>query len=121
VSTKAGQLQTFVALLFGLLPLSSGLIPPKAAVRLAAASCTAALLLAAAYVPAILAHYGLIFGRPRKPDEEWRNPEPAEGWIVGIAVVFSVAACAAVIANPADFGPVLTGSEGAVSRCSIFL
>jgi hypothetical protein len=53
---------TLIALLLVLLPLVATTNRPGVMAHLPAAGCTAALILMAGYIPAILAHYRLFFG-----------------------------------------------------------
>jgi hypothetical protein len=64
---------------------------------IAAASCGSAILLQIGYVPAILAHYRIFFGRKRATDHVPREPgEPAEKVSVILTAVIAVLAFAFV-------------------------
>jgi hypothetical protein len=64
---------------------------------IAAASCGSAVLLQIGYVPAILAHYRIIFGKKRTANHIPREPgEPAEKVFVLLTVVIAVSAFAFV-------------------------
>lgn len=80
-------LATLSSLLLVLLPL---LILGQAAVAVAGAACTASAVLVAAYIPALLAHYRLVFGKGRSGPRN--NPEPAEGVIAFGGFVLAVGA-----------------------------
>ena len=79
---------TFTAIFLVLLPIllfgSNSL-----ARRVATAGCTAALVALGGYVPALLAHYRLIFRRGRVGDRH--NPEPPERVIVRSAATVALA------------------------------
>jgi uncharacterized membrane protein len=73
-------LATLIALLLVLLPLVATTNRPGVMAHLPAAGCTAALILVAGYILAILAHYRLFLGAGRRGPRS--NPEPAERVIV---------------------------------------
>ena len=75
---------TLVCLLFVIVPivLSFGL-------RLPSAAAAAAAIMVAGYVPAILGHYRIVFGRRRHGPRA--NPEPSERWFVLFTFVAAVA------------------------------
>lgn len=75
---------TLVALLLVLMPLVAGSNRPGVWAQLPAAACTAAVSLIAGYILAILAHYRLILGGRRSGPRV--NPEPAEKWLVFVAI-----------------------------------
>jgi len=77
----------FLSLLVALLPLLAGF---PFATRMASAACTVAIVLVAGYVPAILAHYRLIFSGKRCGPRN--NPEPSERWLVLMFGVVGLAA-----------------------------
>jgi steroid 5-alpha reductase family enzyme len=71
---------TLIALLLVLLPLVATTNRPSVMAHLPAAGCTAALILMAGYILAILAHYQLFLGAGRRGPRG--NPEPAERVVV---------------------------------------
>ena len=75
---------TLISLLLVLLPLTAGGNRLGICAQLPAAACAAAVTLMAGYVLALLAHYRLILGRGRSGVRS--NPEPAERWLVFIAI-----------------------------------
>src|SRR5438128_130336 len=83
---------TLLCLSLGLFPIVSGLVHEPLQTALASAATSAAIVLTIGYVPAILAHYRLIFRGKRKGSR--RNPEPPERWFVlaftisGVGVFF---------------------------------
>ncbi|HEV7784948.1 MAG TPA: hypothetical protein VGQ28_06395, partial [Thermoanaerobaculia bacterium] len=83
-------LATLIALLLVLLPLVATTNRPGVMAHLPAAGCTAALILMAGYIPAILAHYRLFFGAGRSGPRG--NPEPAERVVVLLTVLIALAA-----------------------------
>lgn len=78
---------TLVSLLLVLLPVVLGLSLKPLGLRLASAGCAFALVLTAGYVPAVLAHYRIMFGKARTGPRQ--NPEPAERFIVVLCVVLA--------------------------------
>lgn len=85
-----------LSLLVVILPLVSVSAPSEMVWRIAASGCTMSVDMLAGYVPAILAHYRLIFGDHTKA--HW-NPEPAERRIVLATVVLGAAAFLVVLLN----------------------
>ena len=81
---------TLVALLFVVLPLVAFTNRPGGMAELPAAACAAATVLVAGYVPAILAHYRLLFGS--KSEGPGSNPEPAERVIVILTLLLAAGA-----------------------------
>ena len=81
-------LATLVALLLVLLPLVATTNRPGVMAHLPAAGCTAALILMAGYILAILAHHRLFFGAGRSGPRG--NPEPAERVIVLLTVLIGL-------------------------------
>jgi len=77
-----------VAGLFVLVPLLANDAAGRSRVLISAVSFSIVMMLG--WVPAILAHYRLIFGRRRSGPRQ--NPEPAEGIIVIVIVLLSTAA-----------------------------
>jgi hypothetical protein len=65
--------------LVGLLPIVAGWGTASGRLRVASAATTAAVVLTFGYVPAILAHYRLIFRGQRRGAR--KNPEPPERWL----------------------------------------
>ena len=61
-----------------------------------AASCVAALILLAGYVPSILSHYRIEIGRRRTGPRE--KGEPAERWIVFLSLLLASAGFCATVA-----------------------
>ena len=75
-------LATLIALLLVLLPLVATTNRPGVMAHLPAAGCTAALILMAGYIPAILAHFRLFFGAGK----------PAERVIVLLTAIIALVA-----------------------------
>lgn len=93
---------TSLALILGVFPVVSGLVPGSVAVALGMASNTGAVVLLFGYVFAILAHYRLLFGQRRTGSKGRTNPEPAEGWIVWLtaltaALLFGIVVCRSLL------------------------
>lgn len=78
-----------ISLLFGVLPLLVTEVDPKQSPRLSVASCAAATVLLAGYIPSILAHYRFIYGlhKPR-PYFLWWELFFVTLTIIGALVVF---------------------------------
>jgi len=76
----------FASLFFVLLPV---LVVPKHEhiITIARAGCAAALILQAGYIPSILAHYRIGFGKNRHGARA--NPEPAERKFVWLCAIFA--------------------------------
>jgi hypothetical protein len=77
---------TLVALLLVILPIVA--LSWAAVNRLAAAACAASTIMIAGYVPSILAHYRLIFGRNRTGPRD--NPEPSERFLIWLTALLAV-------------------------------
>ena len=77
-----------IALLGGVLPLVVTLFSPTFTDTLVRASCAAATLMLTGYIPSILAHYRLVFGKKRSGPRD--NPEPAERWLVILTIFVAV-------------------------------
>jgi hypothetical protein len=84
---------TLLSLSLGLLPIISGVVPEPEQTALASAATSAAVILTFGYVPAILAHYRLLWGHHRRGHRT--NPEPAERWLT---VAFAALAVIAFVA-----------------------
>ena len=65
------------------------------ALRLATSTCSASTILVSGYIPSILAHYGLAFGKERSKPAV--NPEPAERKWVYVTILSSTAVAATVL------------------------
>lgn len=76
---------TLICLLFVILPIAAGL-----ALQLPAAGSAASAVAVAGYIPAILAHYRIVFGSSRTGPRS--NPEPLE---LAFVLVTVLAACSA--------------------------
>ncbi len=86
---------TLVALLLVVLPLVAMTNRPGVFTELPAAACSAATVMLAGFVLAILAHYRLFFGRKRTGERA--NPEPAERVVVIVTLLLAVGAFLAVL------------------------
>ena len=75
---------TLCSLLLVILPVSAGV-----SLRLPAAASAASAIAVAGYIPALLAHYRIVFGTKRKGPRQ--NPEPFELIIVLVTVAASLA------------------------------
>jgi hypothetical protein len=80
---------TLVALLLVLLPMVLASSSRLWGRRIPTAACAALLVAVSSYVPALLAHYRLIFGAGRSGAR--RNPEPAELAVIATAGAVAVA------------------------------
>ena len=83
-----------ISLLLVVLPLASFPGSPRI-LKLAASMCSASTVLVGGYIPSILAHYRLAFGRNRVGLRD--NPEPAERVWVYVTILLSVAVALAVL------------------------
>jgi hypothetical protein len=93
---------TLISLSLGLLPVISGVIREPWQTAVASAGTSAAVVLTFGYVPAILAHYRLIFGGRRAGPRT--NPEPSERWLtIGfgiLGVVVFIALLVVLLSQP---------------------
>jgi hypothetical protein len=78
-------LSILVSLLFVFFPLF--FMPSQFAVVIARAGCFTAIVLQAGYIPSILAHYRLLFGKGRSGPR--KNPEPKERQLVLLFMVLA--------------------------------
>jgi hypothetical protein len=79
---------TIIALLGAVFPIVTTLSSSVFVTNLARVSCMVATLLLTGYIPSILAHYRIIFGKRRSGPRG--NPEPAERILVILTVVAAV-------------------------------
>jgi len=86
---------TLTSLLLVILPIVSLNAAHNRLLKIPPAACAAASILVAGYIPAILAHYRLLFGRRRSGRRA--NPEPAERNKIIATVVVAVGVFIAVL------------------------
>jgi len=86
---------TLVSLGLVLLPLIACTNRPGLLTELPRAACSAAVLMLAGYIFALLAHYRLLFGGGRTGPRA--NPEPAEKWIVILTLLLAAVLFAAIL------------------------
>lgn len=90
---------TLISLLLVVFPLVTfGTTSPRV-LRFASASCAAASLMVAGYIPGIMAHYRLFLGGRR--EEPRKNPEPVEKVVVFAVIAAALTAFGSIIlTNP---------------------
>ena len=79
-------LSIFVSLLFVFFPLF--FLSSQLAITIARAGCFTAIVLQAGYIPSILTHYRLLFGKDRTGPRD--NPEPMERPLVRLFVALAI-------------------------------